>query len=356
MFNSQQIRAPLKQRLYNPTIKRFRNQTIQKSNESTITEPTSKKTKKNIYTYLCIVLLLFIAIAFLVTIKTDYFKKRTIKTLISPKEDARIILLGNRPGYIKHISDKTQFNITTVNFDEIKGGTIPTSKTFLIPASDKTSEQLAKKSKYLRRKGYNFLTSHPDIILYLGDKLNLQRNTKKPLRKYLPEEYDLSSAKFPCFLKKRSGSWSTTVHLIKNRRHYNTLIKKIRNKKDWFLQQAIPGNEYSVLLLVVNGNIIVNYTKVISAESKHNNEIFISGGGSKQTTKLRTENVDISRNVLHIFEKFLTNYNGLVDIDFKLLNDEPIILEFNTRISAQIYQLDSDALKHLLNQYILNSY
>eukprot|EP01084_Bolivina_argentea_P030386 56319_1 len=282
-------------------------------------------------------------------------KTKTIpKTLV--KEDARIILLGECEVCVDVIVDKTQFNTTSIEFEDLELEPLHTTNTFLIAMYDGTSEILSEEASNLRQLGYKFMTSTPDIIGYLGDKVNLQRNTDESLRKYLPVEYDLSSPQFPCFLKKRSGEGADTVHLLQNQQDYNSIMKKIKSPKDWLLQEAIPGDEYSVLLVVVNGKIVANATKRMTMEklTKQKEQIFVRG--ADETVNLRTQNSNVSTNVFTIFGKFLTDYNGFVDIDFKLLNGEPIIFEFNTRLSGHIFDAKAADLKYLLTQYILNSY
>eukprot|EP01084_Bolivina_argentea_P247916 414730_1 len=236
--------------------------------------------------------------------------------------DLRIILLSCSTGrfvqrYIRQISRKTNFNVTWLEMDAFNEKIMETCNRILIPIDGKASIKLADESENLRKSGYKFLSSNPDMIRYLEDKINLQRDTEMSLRKYLPQEYDLSSAQFPCFFKKRVSGWSHDVYLIESKQHYETIINdiKIENRSDWFIQQAIAGDVYSALLLVLNGKIIVNYVKKtyeFNSQSKHQG-IFITGGGNKKqrSKRLRTERVRISKTVLNIFEKFLSGGGGI---------------------------------------------
>ena len=215
----------------------------------------------------------------------------------------------------------------------------------LIPKSDVSSLFLSKNKNKIKENGYKFLSSNFEIIENLSDKKNLSLNL---LSKYLPKTYNINNIIYPFILKKRSGENGTNVNIINNEFEFKKTLLIINNLGDYIFQEAILSEyEYSTQFLVINGKIKLMYTKLIEAKDK----LFIRG---KYYKNFKTTNIDSKFIDKTIFETFFKNYNGFINCNFKIKNNNIIILEFNTRIAGNILSLSLKDLNILITSYIKN--
>jgi glutathione synthase/RimK-type ligase-like ATP-grasp enzyme len=236
---------------------------------------------------------------------------------------------------IKTINCNTSFilnNASKVNYMSV-----------IIPRTDYAAMELSKYKYEIKKNGYKFLSSDIEIIENLSDKKNLSTNT---LVKYLPKIYNINNIIYPFILKKRSGEWGTTVYLINNECEYKKKVATIDNLDDYILQEAIISKyEYSTQFLVINGKIILMYTKLIEAKD----ELFIRG---RYYQNIKTTQVDSKLIDKTIFEKFFKHYNGFINCNFKIKHNNIIILEFNTRLAGNILSMHLQDLNELIITYI----
>jgi glutathione synthase/RimK-type ligase-like ATP-grasp enzyme len=257
-----------------------------------------------------------------------------------------IILLPFDKYWTNKITESTGIEIKNIQFNVYQNYLLKNKNKlediYLIPKDDSYSILLSTYRHKLKKSGYKFLTCDNNIINNLGDKCKLQQHL---LKEFLPLQYNINKPIFPCFLKKNTGCYGHTVFLLNNKTEYNNIIEKIKNLNNYILQEAIISPfEWSTQFLVINGKIIKHYTKLIH----FNKNIFIRG----YQTKTTTTNIIISDTILNIFEQFFKDYNGLINANYKILNDKPIILEFNTRLAGNIHTMTHSEVNELIKCYI----
>lgn len=174
----------------------------------------------------------------------------------------------------------------------------------------------------------------------LSNKVNLSKNK---LQKYLPETYSMNNIKYPCILKYNTGEYKGVFKINNKLELQEKIINKIINK-DYILQEAIiNNNEYSTQFLLYNGKIVFH------ASYYDENDLFIwIYEKSKKRVNFKLNETSF---IFDIFKKFLVNYNGLINCNYKIVNNKLKILEFNPRISGYIFSIEKYELKQLINLY-----
>jgi predicted ATP-grasp superfamily ATP-dependent carboligase len=132
---------------------------------------------------------------------------------------------------------------------------------------------------------------------------------------------------YPCIYKLCVSSGGASSHIIENK---TQLIKTLRNNKQHFvIQEYITScDEYSGHFYVRDGNII--FSKIYHLVNKKTNYI--------QKGRMLNYNTVDNQNYINVFQSIfkMMNYTGFACIDYKLINNIPIIFEINPRLGATI--------------------
>ncbi|MDB4540476.1 hypothetical protein N9250_02180 [bacterium] len=215
----------------------------------------------------------------------------------------------------------------------------------LIPISDAFAVYLSENSRQIRDNNYLFMSCRTGAMVEtLSNKVKLSSHR---LQQFLPQTYDRNNISYPCILKYREGGYSTGVFRIENKDELdNRTIGKIVNE-DYIIQEAIlDSREYSTQFIVHDGKIIFHS----SYYDDYDSNLFIwPRDNSISTTKFRLHEDDEK---LKVFEEFFTDYNGLINCNYKVNNGQLRILEFNPRLSGDIYTISKTDLQKLIRLYL----
>jgi hypothetical protein len=215
---------------------------------------------------------------------------------------------------------------------------------YILIKTDEMAILFSQHKDTLKARGYHFITCDTERVLELGDKIRL---TGHYLREYLPKNYTINCPSFPCFLKKNDGMAGRNVRLYNNQQDYYKTIAQIPDLENYIVQEAITSDiEYSAQFLVLEGKIhtYIAYYQ-ISTEP-----LFVR----PRSVVIESMEIDLDLAILAVFEMFFIYFNGFINANFKIINKKPIIFEFNTRISGDIFYISDESISELVNAYCTN--
>lgn len=163
-------------------------------------------------------------------------------------------------------------------------------------------------------------------ILVLSEKLNLILSNKKlcyfflnELQIMTPKIYNMENVSFPCFIKPEISSGSKLSMKIESMSDLLYWTSKIN---DFVISEYIEGKEYTVDCFFDLNYICKGYNV--------RERIKTSGGGVTIT-----QNVEIME-VQSVINKLNDSrcITGPVNFQFKLVNNIPIVFDFNTRLAS----------------------
>ncbi len=215
----------------------------------------------------------------------------------------------------------------------------------LIPISDSFALHMSDNSAKLRQNKYKFMTCNTGSdVQALSNKASLAGHR---LQQYLPKTYGLTDVCYPCVLKYSEGYASNGVFKIGNENELDEKTRNLTLNKDYVIQEAIlDKREYSTQFLVNDGKIV-----------------FQCGYYDEYTSRLfiwpRDQSVATSRFLLEshgeefrIFEEFFKDYTGLINCNYKIKEGRLKVLEFNPRLSGDIYNFRKADLEMLISSYL----
>jgi hypothetical protein len=115
--------------------------------------------------------------------------------------------------------------------------------------------------------------------------------------------------------------------------------------EDYIIQEAIlDSREYSTQFIVDGGKIVFHS----SYYDEYDSNLFIwPRDKSISTIRFRLDDEK-----LKVFEDFFVDYNGLINCNYKVHNGQLKILEFNPRLSGDIYAMSKTDLNELIHLYL----
>jgi carbamoylphosphate synthase large subunit len=194
------------------------------------------------------------------------------------------------------------------------------------------------KSKLAENKIGLLLPEITVLNIFNDKKLFIDFMKESNLENYVPKCYSKDHIIYPCIAKKRISDFGRDTFVAYKEKHLNKL-----NMDDYLIQEPIYGNnEYTTHILAKDGNIILDKTFIYD----YNVNIYIQGYqrlGSCQE-------ISISKIALKIFSEIIkkTNYSGFCCIDYKLIDNSPIIFEINPRIGGSLTRNKDVHLKFIL--------
>ena len=265
---------------------------------------------------------------------------------------------------------------TFENIKNMKNKTI-NQNFFIIPTSDLTAKQLCQDQKFWQEKKVGFLTCPFLILNSLSNKVQLAQIPNKPefeeLKEYLPVSYFIynhstfnenqnkeikeksvlkeQDIKYPCLIKADVGEWGKTVKLLPNERYLIKYFPFFEDKSFVIQECIINDEEWSTQMLVYNGKILYHATKLL----KMNQDKFVRPYVKIVETKT---DVKINEQTLNIFKKFVCNYSGFINVNYKYSfctknkTETLKILEFNTRLAANCATMNTNIFEKMIFKYI----
>lgn len=146
------------------------------------------------------------------------------------------------------------------------------------------------------------------------------------LEKYVPKKYRHDEPIFPLITKKsynNSGVDSKIYHSM------DEYLLDIHRENDVFQEYIIESSEYVSHLVVNRGRII----KELSFEYVFETEFYIKG--VKDSPK-KFLNYNPAEWVVDILSKFLVNYHGVCNIDYKVSRNNVYVMEINPRLGGSL--------------------
>jgi carbamoylphosphate synthase large subunit len=202
----------------------------------------------------------------------------------------------------------------------------------LIPIYIADSYFLSKNKQIFIDNGLNFFVSSCEII----DTFNNKRKfhdfmVNNHLNQYVPKKYD--DYIYPCILKNVCSDFGKDTYIINK---YNDLPKFITDKTNidnYIILEPIYGNrEYATHIFAIDGEIKIHATVQYSRDK----DLYISSGTDKPLNayfinKISDEVFNVLVNIMKI-----CSYTGVCCIDYKIVDNVPIIFEINPRFGGSL--------------------
>ena len=211
------------------------------------------------------------------------------------------------------------------------------SVNLLIPSSEKEIVFFSKNEKKFKSK---ILINDKKIINLFSNKLKTQKFLKKNFENFSLNfssqlsEIKKSKISLPFFLKKKSGSGNQNYRVIKNKSDLEEL--KLYKQKEWVIEEFLNKNsdEYTCAIIRIKDlkKIIIFNRKL----HKLGHTMFAD----------QFEDKAIERDLLAIADKI--NLNGVINIQFKIQNNQIKIFDINPRISSTVKMRDLLGFKDCL--------
>lgn len=145
--------------------------------------------------------------------------------------------------------------------------------------------------------------------------------SKKGFGKYLAQ---IGGNNYPYLLKKKNDEAGENSYVISDKVQEHTLAEYINNP-DYFSQESVPGNkEYATHILFKNNKVAYSITIKYNFEHQHQ----IHGKVHAMYSELITDSpyLDVFSDILNSIK-----FQGLCCIDYKIIDNSPIIFEINPR-------------------------
>ena len=211
------------------------------------------------------------------------------------------------------------------------------SVNLLIPSSEKEIVFFSKNEKKFKNK---ILINDKKIINLFSNKLKTQKFLKKNFKNFSLNfssqlsEIKINKMSLPFFLKKKSGSGNQNYRVIKNKSDLKDL--KLYKQKEWVIEEFLNKNsdEYTCAIIRIKDlkKIIIFNRKL----HKLGHTMFAD----------QFEDKAIEKELLAIADKI--NLNGVINIQFKIQNNQIKIFDINPRISSTVKMRDLLGFKDCL--------
>jgi predicted ATP-grasp superfamily ATP-dependent carboligase len=213
----------------------------------------------------------------------------------------------------------------------------------LISLSDEFAVYLSENSRRMRENKYLFMACRTgEIVELLSNKVKLSTHR---LQEFLPETYDSKNISYPCILKYGESAHSSGVFRIEDKDELDSKTLGRTINEDYIIQEAIlDSRECSTQFIVHDGKIVFHSSYYDEYDSK----LFIwPRDKSISTIRFRLDDEK-----LKVFEEFFVDYNGLINCNYKVHDGHLKILEFNPRLSGDIYAMSKTDLNELVDVYL----
>ena len=245
---------------------------------------------------------------------------------------------------IKLLRKKTAFRYAYRSLSQLEGQKCKRPHA-LIPLSDKFGVYLADNGAAVRNNNYVFMCANTGKETHaLSNKAQLANH---PLQDYLPKTYGHDDVCYPCILKFSEGYLSNGVFRIDNEEQLRAKARSMILNEEYIIQEAIvDSREYSTQFVVDDGKIVFQCGYYDNYET----EIFI-WPRDKRVSRARFL-LDPQGEAFKIFEQFFEGYTGLINCNYKIKHGQMKILEFNPRLSGDIYAFSRTDLQKLILKYL----
>lgn len=199
--------------------------------------------------------------------------------------------------------------------------------TLLLPTSDAFARVLARQREDYMAAGWRVLIGSPSSVDEIGNKVRLQRFARKHhLTPYLPTNFSVDTARFPCIAKKGRGEYGRRVHLVETRDALRAVVG--HTPASWLIQELVPGNEEIATTLVVVDGVVKASMRTCYT---YRDEVYV-WPETAETKRASNELPDAERVQLEPFVRFFT---GVCNFNYKVRTDGRVaVFEINPRVGA----------------------
>eukprot|EP00435_Cladocopium_sp_Y103_P049506 s1543_g14.t5 len=207
----------------------------------------------------------------------------------------------------------------------------PQKGCWLLPTSDEAAVAVAQQQDALNALGWRLVSSSPEVIMNLGNKVRLQDYAKaRGLLEHLPKRYSSAEdAEYPCILKQAYGEFGKECCIVSCADEvFKVASHGLRSR--WVLQELVRGCfEVSTTVLADKGNILDE----ISICYQYDSDAYVWPRCRRITKSLHS----VPGKHLKVFEQFLAEYSGICNFNYKVRETgELSIFELNTRIGGDL--------------------
>lgn len=196
---------------------------------------------------------------------------------------------------------------------------------------------------------FTSLTSSPALVRLMADKLLLTKYlAAHRFDQFVPKTWtNPSDLTFPCIIKRHDLNGGQGVRILRSSNELQTAISEPEfNEKSYFFQELIFGDvEYVCHIVALKGEILFSYYFEYIMPSSE-----MIRGWDSPTTKVNRGS-DLNFNVSRVFKDVVKHldYSGPCNIDFKIINGYPKILEINPRLGGSLMVNENlPTLTHIL--------
>jgi hypothetical protein len=216
----------------------------------------------------------------------------------------------------------------------------------ILPVSLKSHRFLIKHQTKLKKENIEFLANNLVAIDCFGDKkLFYEFMIKNKLGTYMPIHYkDIRDVQYPCVVKSIAGSFGRGQRVVLTADELGNI------NDDELLSEYIEGNvEYATDILYNNRRIICHSSRIYHFDDKY----YIAGQAKRQNIQV----VSCDNAILDIFNEILriVDYSGFCCVNYKIVDNKPILFEINARIGYFLTRIPSE-LKKMTEMYIDESF
>lgn len=144
---------------------------------------------------------------------------------------------------------------------------------------------------------------------------------------------------YPYILKKRVDGWGKNSHIIPDKEHEDRFGSEL-NSEEYFCQELVYGKkEYATHMIFSKGNVLSS----INVEYKYDTDIYIKG--KNPWVDLRTTACPHIELFCSVLQRI--GFEGLCCINYKVSNNQPLLLEINPRFGGSLSNHFYSFVKHL---------
>lgn len=266
---------------------------------------------------------------------TEKYILNTVATVVIV--DAWDDMIPNVESQTRNASWHIQWLLRQKNSSNDRIGVGPSGRPrVVIPSSEKSMLSFAREGW----KGWRKMSTTEDILESIGNKFRLASHKFQAL---LPKTYSLDDIVYPCILKVGSGYGGQGITIHRSRSSLNSSLIKLGHV-DWMIQEAILGpRECSLLMLVVRGRLKFQSGYCFDNRFK----LYVR----PRSGHVHRNRLDNGSAITGLLGPYITGYNGILGVDYKFrLNGQPVVLEFNTRLTGAIRMIPD--VKELFDMYV----
>ncbi|HEX9191475.1 MAG TPA: ATP-grasp domain-containing protein [Candidatus Deferrimicrobiaceae bacterium] len=134
--------------------------------------------------------------------------------------------------------------------------------------------------------------------------------------------------KYPYILKKKVDGWGKNSHIIQDKEHEDRFRNEL-NSEQYFCQELVFGQrEYATHMIYSKGKAL----STVTVEYKYDTDIYIKG--KNQWVYTRSSDCPYVELFCSVLQRI--GFEGLCCIDYKVSNNQPLLLEINPRFGGSL--------------------